>query len=645
MNRLLNLLILIILFSGCDNDDDSANVDTDNTPPEMVTGLSVTFSDANQIDLSWLDSSDNRTASVNIIYEICQSQITNECDTFVTAYTSASGLTSYIVNGLNPLTNYYFKVRAIDEAGNTGNASDEVSVITNSLGTVSAPGFDPVANIYGSARDVTISSSTNLSTLCYTTDGSNPSCDAMAVCTGGAVSSSMVNVDLTQTVKAMGCKVGYTSSTVSIADYIIDPNPPGVPGGLSAVSAGDAQINLSWATATDDVSASGNLVYEICQSLTSNGCDTFNTNQTTASGVLSFSATALDPLTDYFFRIRARDEAGNLGNETSVVSATTNSLGTVNAPTFNPVGGTYDSAKDVVISSTTAGSTLCYTTDGVTTPSCNNASTCIVGNAYTTAVSVATSQTLESIACLTGYTDSIIVNADYSIITGGLQTVIDSTVNGALVDGTINVNEYIGSRSGINSGFGDIIGGSSKLYIDSNSSGQVQIGIEAGSPAAGLNDIIVIYVDSITGGFTNTGGFTDQADSLTKAVSGFDGTNRSTLTFAAGFEADYAIAIDNVGASIYGLINGGSHTLISNPALLPTGMANSGNWEVGIDLADISLASGDNFKFVASYITNTAFRSDEFIGVTNTTVISGNIGSSPIPLATDDYVIFVSISP
>src|SRR5205807_6405782 len=99
-----------------------------------------------------------------------------------------------------------------------------------------------------------------------------------------------------------------------------------------------------------------------------------------------------------------------------------------------------------------------------------------------------------------------------------------------------------------NSGFGGPIGlGSLTLTDDGTTvSGTVNKGPN------GFNDVLVIYIDSQAGGFSDTSGFADGNDGLRKAISGFDGGgNRSLLTFTGGFSPDYAIALgpasDNFG--------------------------------------------------------------------------------------------------
>jgi hypothetical protein len=87
--------------------------------------------------------------------------------------------------------------------------------------------------------------------------------------------------------------------------------------------------------------------------------------------------------------------------------------GQVAAPTFSPAGGTFTSAPNVTITSTTGGANIRFTTDG-SAPSETN------GTIYSgTAVNIATSTTLQAIAYEAGMTDSNVTSANYSINTGG----------------------------------------------------------------------------------------------------------------------------------------------------------------------------------------------------------------------------------
>ena len=85
---------------------------------------------------------------------------------------------------------------------------------------------------------------------------------------------------------------------------------------------------------------------------------------------------------------------------------------TVNAPTFNPNGGTFSTVQIVTITSTTEGATIYYTTDG-TEPT--TSTTTSVANGGT--VTVSSSCTLKAIATKDGVS-STVSSADFTINSG-----------------------------------------------------------------------------------------------------------------------------------------------------------------------------------------------------------------------------------
>jgi len=80
-------------------------------------------------------------------------------------------------------------------------------------------------------------------------------------------------------------------------------------------------------------------------------------------------------------------------------------------PSFNPPAGSYTSAQQVTISSTTAGATIYYTTDS-STPVFPIAGTT---QQYSSAISVSASETISAIATATGFTTSAVGVAPYTI--------------------------------------------------------------------------------------------------------------------------------------------------------------------------------------------------------------------------------------
>ena len=139
-----------------------------------------------------------------------------------------------------------------------------------------------------------------------------------------------------------------------------------------------------------------------------------------------------------------------------------------------------------------------------------------------------------------------------------------------------------------------------------------------------FNDALVIYIDSKTGGFNSTSGFLDKQDGLRTAISGFDGTNRSTLSFPAGFEPDYAVAFDKGFAGIWTLQSGSTeHTYITSANLTPAGSAISATYTMTVDKASIGITGAVTFKFLGTYISPTAYRSNEAIGDAMTGFVQG----------------------
>ena len=85
-----------------------------------------------------------------------------------------------------------------------------------------------------------------------------------------------------------------------------------------------------------------------------------------------------------------------------------NDAPTVAIPIFNPAEGIYTSAQNVVISTTTEGATIYYTTDG-TDPTTSSA-------VYSSAIPVSTTTTIKAMATATGYDNSSIASATYTIV-------------------------------------------------------------------------------------------------------------------------------------------------------------------------------------------------------------------------------------
>ena len=104
--------------------------------------------------------------------------------------------------------------------------------------------------------------------------------------------------------------------------------------------------------------------------------------------------------------VKAIAKAGTSG-VSGVASVTLTIESQVATPSFSPVGGTYTSAQSVKITSATSGATIYYTTNG-TAPTKSSTQ-------YTGPVTVSSSMTLEALASASGFFDSNVASASYTI--------------------------------------------------------------------------------------------------------------------------------------------------------------------------------------------------------------------------------------
>ena len=81
---------------------------------------------------------------------------------------------------------------------------------------VQMPTFSPVTGSYPVAQTVTIASPTDSDSIRYTTDGSDPTP------TVGNIYSAPITVAVSTTVHAIAYKTGWNSSSIGVANYIIN---------------------------------------------------------------------------------------------------------------------------------------------------------------------------------------------------------------------------------------------------------------------------------------------------------------------------------------------------------------------------------------------------------------------------------------
>lgn len=230
-----------------------------------------------------------------------------------------------------------------------------------------------------------------------------------------------------------------------------------------------------------------------------------------------------------------------------------------------------------------------------------------------------------------------------------------------------------------NSGFGDPIG-SGSLGIETLADGTVNISVTTGTGF--FNDTLVLYIDSVAGGLSNTSGMNSTGSVSEASISGNGfGGEFNNLGFAAGFGADFALnfeANDGFDSNFSGLVEiaSGALNFQSTDGANTVGGAGSFNYSTDLpnpgagdntedgrtsspgsvltasfNLADIGLSAGDSFKIVGTYLNPTnAFRSGEFFGVAQNSgfaadanIGNNTFGTGDFQLADNDFILVNSI--
>jgi len=127
---------------------------------------------------------------------------------------------------------------------------------------------------------------------------------------------------------------GGITRTTNFVLEIKDNTPPSIPSSHYSAALSQNQIQLTWGAATDNVGVTGYLVDVSPSASFASYVTGWQANN--LGNVLSTTVSGLNPGTTYYFRVRARDAAGNLGAYSQFASATTTNAATMttNSNTF-----------------------------------------------------------------------------------------------------------------------------------------------------------------------------------------------------------------------------------------------------------------------------------------------------------------------
>jgi hypothetical protein len=179
-------------------------------------------------------------------------------------------------------------------------------------------------------------------------------------------------------------------------------------------------------------------------------------------------------------------------------------------------------------------------------------------------------------------------------------------------------------------GFGGPVGTGSVGITDDAINGMT---VTFNRGAGGLNDALVLYFNTVPGGFVDNSTFADNGDGGRTAISGANNGNPSRTLVTLPFAADYAMAIENGFIGVFQLASGGNGSLTFLFGQSQSGSNSDASYSINIppaEMAQIGLTagSGQSFQFVGTYISTSAYRSNETIGLSTTVPAdgSGNAG-------------------
>jgi len=480
---------------------DGSFVTIDTAAPSAPTGLGALAVSSSRIDLSWTDAIDNISAPANLVYQVCQSTVSGGCSdaSFSVLATTAAGALSYPAGGLTTFTQYFFKVRAIDELGNIGLASTEFSGTTLGIApTVSYTGSPfsfhvnwaivPQRPTLTGNPPTTCSSSPPLPTglsidattcaISGTPTGTQVATDHVITATnafGSSQTTINIAVGVAPTVSYSGSPFAFTQNSAIItinatlggdAPTSCSANPP-LPTGLSinatncaisgtptgtqvatdnvitasnAFGSGQTTINIT-VGAAPTVSYSGSpfsfpvnsAITPITATLGGNAPTSCSSAPTLPAGLsidnttcaISGTPTEVQSASDY--TVTATNAFGS--GQTTINIAVN---GYVSHVQFSLNPGDYAVAQSLNLYSGTPGATIYYTTDGTTPATTVGGST----SPYTSAISVNADMTVKAIAVKTGFANSPVGSATYTIA-GTASYAVGGWVSGLAMGKTV----------------------------------------------------------------------------------------------------------------------------------------------------------------------------------------------------------------
>jgi hypothetical protein len=309
----------------------------DATAPTFAGVKATATVGATSVEVSWDTATDDKTPPEGISYTVLWSATQAGAVSGRVGVLTEPGATKAVVSNLpDAQSQFFFTVRARDAAGNldaneavvagsTGN--DETPPEFGGCTAVSQPGATTAVVSWNPAKDDTTRPEDityNVYVFTSPVDDETPFGGIQNSFTGATTGEVTRLSPTTRYYFVCRAEDKHANEEKNIAFQTLltlsDSTPP-VFGGLETVTVESTSAELSWSEATDDKTAAGKIVYAVYQATAADQQD-FAAPPVAESnpGTTAITLTQLQPNTEYFWVVRARDEASNLDQNTLQVS-------------------------------------------------------------------------------------------------------------------------------------------------------------------------------------------------------------------------------------------------------------------------------------------------------------------------------------
>jgi hypothetical protein len=453
---------------------------------------------------------------------------------------------------------------SVSATGNFGAATSPQAPITVVIATPT-PTFSLAAGNYPTAQTVTISDSNSGATIYYTlgNPGTTPTPSSTPY-------SGSITVSSDETLEAMAVFTGLAQSPTATAVYTIQAATP------SFSLAQGSYVGAQTLTMSDSTNRS-TMYY------TTNGQGPTTSSSKYSSAITVSSSETVEAMataTGY----------SQSGTDTALYTITSVPA----APTFSLAAGNYSSAQLVTIGDLSLNATIYYTvTSGTTgTPPTTNSTVYIRGGAIT----VSSTETLEAIAVVTGYSSSAAATATYTLpamansttalaVTSGGNPVT-SVASGSLVTLTATVAS---GATAVKTGTVNFCDATVTYCTDIHLLGAAQL-TSAGTAAISLRPGIGSY--SYKAVFVGTSSFTSSTSSTAQLTVTGNYPTTATIIGTGSSAGDYTLTAEVTGMGTNSIAPTGTVSILDTSngnAILGTGQLSGSS--SGIAFANASTIS------------------------------------------------------